>query len=255
MKTELVFTHIPITDENLSDRTVVVVDILRTSTTICIALKNGAKEIIPVESVPAAMQLIGNLSRDNTLLCGEREGVVIEGFNLGNSPLEYSEEVIKGKTLVICTTNGSVALTKTKSARVCIVCGFVNVSACVNFILEQKRDLLIVCAGSNKQFDLEDAVCGGMIVNMLQEKIGGEMEINDGTEAAVIIYQKYKDNYLHLLQNCHHGKYLASLGFGEDLKICSQVDSLEVVPLYAKSRVALKRDEVNNGTSNGLPVE
>lgn len=232
MKVDLVFTHIPITEEKLSDRAVVMVDVLRTSTTVTVALANGAKEIIPVDGVPAAMQLMGNLSRDNVLLCGEREGKLIEGFDLGNSPFDYQEEIIKGKSLIFNTTNGSVALTKMKTAKLSIVCGFVNISACADFLVKEDEDVLIVCAGNHHQFDMEDAVCGGMLVNLLQNKVGREMEMNDGTEAAVIIFNKYQDKYLHLLENAYHGKYLVSLGLGGDLSVCADVDSYNVVPVY-----------------------
>lgn len=250
MKTDLVFTHVPITDEKLSNRTVVMIDVLRTSTTICVALKNGAKTVIPVEGVPAAMELLGNLSRDNVLLCGEREGKLIEGFDLGNSPLEYEEKVVKGKSLIICTTDGSVALTKMRSAKSSIVCGLVNITACADFVVEKDDDLLIVCAGHHRQFNLEDAVCGGMLVNILQGKIGREMHMNDGTEAAVIIYQKYRDDYLKLLRHSDHGTYLKSLDLGKDLKVCAEVDSLDIVPEYIEGRVILRKDGLNGISNN-----
>lgn len=252
MKTDLIFTHVPITDDKLRDRTVVVVDVLRASTTVCVALKNGAREVIPVESVPAAMELTGNLSRDNVLLCGEREGTVIEGFDLGNSPREYTAEVVNGKSLIFCTTNGSVALTKTKAAGDSIVCGFVNISACVEFISHQNSDLLIICAGNNNQFSLEDAVCGGLLVQILQNEMGRKIKMNDGTEAALIIYKKYKNKYLDLLKKCTHGKYLIKLGLGNDLPICADVDSINLVPVYSKGRLTLAGSETRNGNGQIL---
>lgn len=239
MQIDLVFTHIPITEEKLSDRTVVMVDVLRTSTTICVALANGAKEVIPVDGVPAAMQLMGNLSRDNVLLCGEKEGKLIEGFDLGNSPSDYEAEIIKGKSLIFNTTNGSVALTKMKTAKSAIICGFVNINACADFIAGKDDNILIVCAGNNRQFNLEDAVCGGMLVNILQKKIGREMEMNDGTEASVIIYNKYQDKYLQMLKHSFHGKYLMSLGLSKDLNFCAKVDSYDIVPVYNEGIVRL----------------
>lgn len=240
MKADLVFTHIPITDEKLKNRFVVMVDVLRTSSTICIALKNQAREVIPVSSVPDAMELAGNLSRDNVLLCGEREGKLIEGFDLGNSPFEYSSEKIAGKSLIYCSTNGSEALVKSSSAHLTIVCGFVNISACLDYIMRENNDLLIICAGNNGQFALEDTVCGGMLIYLIRQEIGDELEMNDGSEAALILFQKYKDKYNRLLQRCSHGRFLKILNMGADLKVCAEVDSLNIVPLYQSGKVTLE---------------
>ena len=242
MKADMVFTHIPITDENLKNRLVVMVDVLRTSTSICVALKNKAKEIIPVSSVPDAMELAANLSRDNILLCGEREGRLIDGFDLGNSPFEYSQETVSGKSLIFSSTNGSVALIKSHSAYLTIVCGFVNVSACLDFIMGNNHDLLVVCAGNNDRFALEDAVCGGFLIHLLQQEIERSMELNDGAEAAVILYQQYNDRYYELLQNCSHGRYLTSLNLESDLRICAEVDSINLAPIYKAGKITLSEE-------------
>ena len=217
MKADLILTHIPITDEKLKNRLAVIVDVLRTSSTICIALKNNAREVIPVSCVPDAMELAGNLSRDNILLCGEREGKLIEGFDLGNSPFEYSSEIVEGKSLIFCSTNGSEALVKSSSAHLTVVCGFINMSACLDYILKSKSDIIIVCAGNNGQFAMEDTVCGGMLIYLIRQEIGDEFEMNDGSEAALILFQRYKDKYYRLLQRCSYGRYLKSLNYEADL--------------------------------------
>ncbi len=237
MKADLVFTHLPVPNEKWKDRIVVMVDVLRTSTTICVALSNGAKEVIPFDNVASAMELAGNLSRDNVLLCGEREGKLIEGFDLGNSPLEYTHETITDKSLIFCSTNGSSALVKAGHAKSALACAFINLAACLEHILQADNDILVVCAGNEGQFALEDTVCGGMLLNLLDRKIGGGLETNDGAEAALILYDKYSGHYLKLLRNCSHGQYLRSIGFEKDLNVCSRIDALNVVPVYKDGTV------------------
>lgn len=253
MKADLVFTHLPVPNEKWKERTVVMVDVLRTSSTICVALKNGAREVIPFENVPTAMQLAANLPRDNVLLCGEREGKLIEGFNLGNSPLEYTEDIVKDKTLIFCSTNGSSALVKAGQAKSAIVCAFINVNTCLEHILKTEDDLLVVCAGNEGQFALEDTVCGGMLLNLLSRKLSGGIETNDGAEAALILCEKYSGHYLKLLRNCSHGQYLRSIGFEKDLNICARIDSYNIVPVYKDGKVvALEYSSPTMGEQKGF---
>lgn len=248
MKVDLLFTHIPITDEKLKDHIVVVIDVLRASTTICEALKNGAREIIPTDNVPSAIELAENLSRDNLLLCGEREGKKIEGFDLGNSPSEYTPEIVKGKSLIYCSTNGSITIAKTHAARRTLIAGFVNVSACIDYIIENGGDkLLFVCSGNNQQFSLEDAVCGGLMIDHLQKMLGENYTTTDGTEAAHLLFAKYQGDYVKLLTHCNHGQYLQTLGMGDDIEICAAIDSIANVPIYSQGEITL---ELENNKKN-----
>ena len=244
MKADLVLTHIPAAHEKWKDRAAIVVDVLRASTSICQALNNGAKHVIPVDSVPAAMELAASMGRDSLKLCGEREGKLIEGFDLGNSPYEYTEEAVAGKPLVFCSTNGSTAIVRAAHAIFALVCGFVNISACAKRIKESKHDILIVCAGNEGQFALEDTVCGGMLLDIILDGFDGEVEMNDGAEAALILYRNYSGQYLKLMQKCRHGKYLKSLGYENDLSLCADVDKLSIVPILKEGKIIL-----DSGTS------
>jgi len=242
MKIDLSFTHIPVTDDKLKNHLVAVVDVLRASSTICEALRNGAKEIIPLAEVSEAMELTGKLSRDNVLLCGEREGNIIPGYDLGNSPLEYSREMVQGKTLIFTSTNGSVAMTKAASAKSAIIVSFNNISAAVDYILRAGEDLTIICSGNNMQFAMEDAVCGGMMVNMLCQQSEDAVELNDGAQAAVILFQKFRSKYRQLLVRCFHGRYLKSLGYDQDLEFCSQVDNNNAIPVLKEGKIILNTE-------------
>ena len=164
MKIDILFTPSNVDELHLRDKNVVVIDVLRASTTIVTALANGAKEIIPVASVESAVKISANLFGDVILLGGERNGKMIEGFHLGNSPQEYTEDVVKNKSIIFSTTNGSQAMVRSRYAKNLVIGCFVNVSKIVEFVHETGGDFTIICAGRNGAFCLEDTVCAGMIV-------------------------------------------------------------------------------------------
>ena len=123
MRVDVFFTPHHLDEMGLREKRVVLIDVLRASTTIATALYNGAKEVIPVATVEAAMKIVGNLSGEVTLLGGERNGKMIDGFHLGNSPAEYTEQRVRGKSIVFTSTNGSQAFVKARYAKELVVCG------------------------------------------------------------------------------------------------------------------------------------
>ncbi len=231
--------------------TVAVVDVLRASTSIAFAYAGGAARIIPVVSIEAATSLAMKLGEEGVLLCGEREGKRIDGFDLGNSPQEYTEDRVAGKTLLLTTTNGTKAITLCEAAKEVVVAGLVNVSAVVEHLLRAEEGLGLVCAGKFGRFSMEDAVCAGMIVARLKDHLGNDLELSDSAGAAEIIYRSNPLDTATLLQNCEHGKYLGSLGFNEDLLVCAAVDALSVVPIVQQGRI--RRNETALPEENGLP--
>jgi len=223
------------------DKNVVVIDVLRASTSIITALKNGAREVIPVASVENAVKVSGSLFGDVVLRCGEREGKIIPGFNLGNSPLEYSPDAVANKSLIFTSTNGSLAMVKAKFARRIVVAAFVNMSKVVEYLKELNEDFVIVCAGKEHHFCIEDVVCGGMIIDEL-EKNKLEMELTDSVQAAHVLYKSSKRSLHKMLRNSDHGKYLTSIGFEKDLKICAEVDSVPILPMLDKGVVKIVKE-------------
>lgn len=231
LKVSLYFAHNYIESElELKGKNVVVIDVLRTSTTIITGLANGAKEIIPTESTAAA-GMIGRNSQGKSLLCGERHGKIVEGFNLGNSIKEYSDVKVKGKILVFNTTNGTPSLMKAKFARNCVVLGFVNMSRVVDYIANLNEDFIIVCAGKEGAFSLEDTVCAGMLISELTKKVSGRYELTDSALGAAKLYEAYKKSLITMLNESEHGHYLVSIGFEDDLLECSRVDAHNILPL------------------------
>jgi 2-phosphosulfolactate phosphatase len=240
MRIEVLFTPAEITEAAVKGKTVAVIDVLRACTTIAFALSRGCSSIIPVASVEAATGLAASLDKKVTLLGGEREGKRIDGFDLGNSPAEYTAEIVKRKTLVLATTNGTRAMSMSEGAKEILITSFVNMGSVVNHAAGlDEEDFTIVCAGKNNRFALEDAVCAGMVIDRLCTD--REAELNDSAHAARGLYRQYEDSIAALLKECEHGKYLEGLGFGGDLQICSRVDSLRILPLVKQGRIGKPR--------------
>ncbi|MDP4199501.1 MAG: 2-phosphosulfolactate phosphatase [Bacteroidota bacterium] len=233
----------------LRDKIVVVIDVLRASTTITYAMRAGAREIIPVASVEAAMKIVGNLhstmmsDRPATILCGERGGKRIEGFKLGNSPLEYTEEAVRGKALILTTTNGAVALTKAKHARQCFVSSFVNMTASVDAIASipgiEAEQLVILTSGREEEFSLEDATCAGMLITRLMTRLGS-LQLSDSARAALSVYHQYGSDIYRTLLESDHGRTLSELGFEADILAASQIDSMPLVPVLEQNAIKKK---------------
>jgi 2-phosphosulfolactate phosphatase len=248
MKIDLSFNAVQFDDLQLREKNIIVLDVLRASTTITIALKNGAREIIPVASIESAVKISGSLFGEVTLRGGERNGKIIEGFNLGNSPLEYNETAVKGKSIIYCTTNGSVAMAKSRYARILAIGSFINLTATTNFIRDEKKDFLFICAGRANtigNFSLEDAVCAGVMIQNLLKTESLDVELSDSAKAAYAISKSFGRSILKMLKNSEHGKYLIEQGFAEDLKICAQIDSVPVLPILAGTVIKLKKEETS----------
>lgn len=237
MKIDVYTTPAEVSETALQGNGVVVMDILRAGTTICQALRSGCKEIIPVASIEQAIDLAGNLIKDKTLLCGERNGIIIPGFNLGNSPFEYTSERVAGKSLIFTTTNGTVALDKAKRAREVVIGGFVNFLSILEFMKRWESDISLLCAGDKGRLSLEDSVCAGMFVWHLKRYFGKDVHLTDSARAVEILYGKFKNKLGELVSTTAHGLYLRSIKFEEDVKLCAQIDALPIIPIYRKNKV------------------
>jgi 2-phosphosulfolactate phosphatase len=254
MRVDLHFTPHQIDELGLRDKTIVVIDVLRASTSIATAMYNGAKEIIPVTSVERAVKISGSLFGDHVLRGGERNGKMIEGFNLGNSPFEYSEEKIRGKAIIFSSTNGSLAIEKARFGRNVLIAGFVNVSTVAHFIKELQQDFILLCAGNNGMFSLEDSVCAGMLVHQLTEDGGIELSLSDAAIAATMLYKGYSRSLLKMVKNSEHGRYLKSIGLGEDLPVCAGVDTIPVLPQLVGNVIKVRRDDTEKAEAPKVPV-
>jgi 2-phosphosulfolactate phosphatase len=219
---------------------VVVVDVLRASSTIVHACENGVERIIPVASVEDATKLVPTLDRKMTLLGGEREGVKIDGFDLGNSPLEYASKVVKGKTLIFSTSNGTVAITASAPAKEIVLGCFLNLGAVTRHVISSRaRKVAVLCAGDQGQLSLEDFVCGGHIIERIASGSRARADLNDGAVAARTLAAAVGDAG-EVVRSSSHGRRLAELGFEEDLEFCSRLDKYGTVPIVVDGRISPK---------------
>ncbi|MFH2055397.1 MAG: 2-phosphosulfolactate phosphatase [bacterium] len=233
---EVCFVPGSLTENRLKEKTAVVVDVLRASTSVCTAIHNLCRQVIPVAEPERAFQLREELGSEGVLLCGERAGNKIEGFDLGNSPSEYGRKTVAEKTLIFCSTNGSGAIVKCRNAPETLIGGFVNATALVRYVNTGDRDLLILCSGREGNFALEDTLAAGMLAALLQEQSDWNLA-NDAAKAARLLYNNYAPRLEEAVRDCDHGRYLASLGFGDDIALALAVDSIGVVPVLQEGKL------------------
>lgn len=229
----------PVAPAELAGRVVAVIDVLRASTTIAVALGNGARAVVPMESSEEVVTRSREFGRADILLAGERKMLPISGFDVGNSPRQMTREVVEGKTLLLTTTNGTFALTGISGARDVVVASYVNFTAVLTMLRAALRggtDIAVICAGTDRQFSLEDAACAGRYVSHLTKR-RGDVELNDAALASMLLDRRYGQNVAKLFDESVHGRALAAAGFAEDLPVCAAVDSYGVIPIYQDRQI------------------
>jgi len=242
MKINVVLSPTTVDELYFSGKITVVIDVLRATSTIITALMNGAKEIVPVGSVEFAMKASSNMFGGQTLICGERNAKKIDGFNLGNSPLEFTREVIGGKSIVFFTTNGTKAIVKTKFAEEVIIASFLNISAVAKYLAELKKPFEILCAGRNSNFSLEDTVLAGKLISEIMTQ-SDEVTLTDSGLAAVAIAKTFGKNIKKMLAESEHGKILIENGFAEDLKYCAKLNITGDIPIFASNVIKIAHQQ------------
>ena len=240
MRLDVFLTPGELSPPDILDRPVVVIDILRASSSIVQALSAGAKSIYPVASIEEALRLANTFGRDDVLLCGERKCLPIDGFDLGNSPREYTPERVAGRSLIMTTTNGTPALLSTTNARETLVASFLNLSAVVARLAESGAPATVVCAGRERRFSLDDAVCAGAIVRALcGERFAAGEGLPDTAHAAMVLAESRFDDLKSLFAGTAAGRQLVEAGLGEDLEFCAQVYRHDIVPRFHNGQITL----------------
>jgi 2-phosphosulfolactate phosphatase len=236
---ETLFIPEEIKNTELAGKLVVIIDVLRASSTIVTALANGCRGFIPILSPDQVKKKAEQFEKEGVLSGGEREGTKIEGFDLGNSPREYKRETVKDKIIIFSTTNGVKTLEMVKGAYRIIIGSFLNLQAVCNYCANYKGDISIICAGKEGKFSLEDAACAGMLIDSLKNVLSDTCQESDANLTARLLYKKFGNNILEILQKSQHGRYLESIGLGEDLKFCSQLDFFHIVPIFRDGIISI----------------
>lgn len=234
MKIDMIICGDYVTTEAVRNATVIVVDVLRATSVIITALSNGAKSVVPVTSVEEALSTKKKL--ESVVLGGERKAQKIEGFDLSNSPLEYKSEVIHDRNVVITTTNGTKAISKSSAANKVYIGALINAKAVSSKAVKNEKDIIIVNAGTNGVFSMDDFITGGAIIDeILSEQ---EYELTDIAKTALVIYRSHKDIKSYVKGAAHY-QILVDLGLEEDIDYCLQKDLFNIVPEYKDGIIKL----------------
>jgi 2-phosphosulfolactate phosphatase len=239
MRVDVFFSPQEVAASDVSNRVVAIIDVLRASTSIAVALANGARAVIPLGSSEEVVSRGKSLARSEVKLAGERKMQAIPGFDFGNSPLEFTREAVEGKTILMSTTNGTGAVLSVQGARDVVIASYVNFSTVLSMLRAALRggtDVAIVCAGQERHFAVEDSACAGLFVQHITEK-QPKAEINDAAQAAMLIDKKFGSNLKRLFRSSTHGIALADAGFGKDLDACAELDSYSVLPVYQDRQI------------------
>jgi 2-phosphosulfolactate phosphatase len=202
----------------------VAIDVLRATTTLAVARGNGAARVVPFATTEEAIRYRD--THEHVLACGERDGRIVEGFDLGNSPAEFTRERVEGRTLAFASTNGSRALLAASQCRRRLIASFTNLSAVVS-ALAGEGDVWLVCAGKLARFALEDAACAGTIVQRLTAR--GAEPANAEARLTATLACPDAAAVRAVVIGCDHGRWLASLGeaFAADVEFCARLDALD----------------------------
>ena len=235
MKVDIIFTADEVSQEKTEGKICVVIDVLRATSVMITALHNGAEKIFPFKDIKTIQERCENLK--NIIKCGERNALKIDGFDLGNSPLEFTKEKVFGKDIYMSTTNGTKAVENSLSAEKIIICSFLNIKSVSEKLLEYKKDVVIVCAGTNGKFSLDDTLSAGLIIKEMQKHT--EIQMNDVLLAAVRISESH-ENIKDILKGSTHYERLLSLGFEKDMEHIFSLNKYSIVPEYKNGYISIK---------------
>ena len=219
---------------DLSNAVVVIIDVFRATSTIAAALHNGAKCVIPVDEVAKAIEVSKQI---DGIAAGERDGKLAEGLQHGNSPLEYSKDFIKDKTLVLTTTNGTKLLQMAldNKASTIITGSFPNLSAVCTFLINENKNVVLGCAGWKDRFNLEDTLFVGAVIAKIKESFTIHC---DSSLTAELLYNQHKDNLIDFASTLtHYHRLVERFGLIEDIKFCLTPDGANVLPLYENGKL------------------
>ena len=236
---DVAFTPLTLGAAEVAGRTVFVIDILRATTTICAALANGAKSVIPAATGEDAVRIAQSIG-GGALLAGERDCLRMPGFALGNSPLEMTREAVEGRLLVQSTTNGTRALLAAEHAKAVYAAAAVNLGVAA----ERARDaidagepLLIICAGREGRFSLDDAYCAGRLISAALGPNPPRRHLGDAAIASLALARRFGTGWLRPLRASAAGRELHRRGFDADIEAAASADAYPVLPQYHDRRL------------------
>jgi len=232
-KIEVCLTPALIDLYDIEESIVVVIDILRATSSITYGIDNGAEAIIPVANVEDCL----TYADKGYLLAAERNGEVVTGYDFGNSPFSYTTEKVSGKTIVLTTTNGTKALyLASKRAYQVVIGSFLNLDSLCDYLSVQNKNVLLLCAGWKDQFNLEDTLFAGAVVKKLRKNFE---HFDDSSVAAEDLYSLAKDDLRKYLYKSSHSHRLAQLNIEEDVVFCLQLNICSAIPVLQGEKLVV----------------
>lgn len=220
---------------DVSSSIVVIIDVLRATSTIATALHNGAKAIVPVDSVAECIHLGKQI---DAITAGERDGKVAEGLQYGNSPFEYPESFIKGKTLVLTTTNGTKLLHMAldRAAEEIITGSFPNLDAVCNYLIKKNKPVILACAAWKDKVNIEDTLFAGAVINTIKDHFTIQC---DSSQIAVTLYRAAQNDLYEFMKthDASHYHRLTNFGLEKDIRYCLTSGSVQVLPFYKEGKL------------------
>ncbi|MFD0586791.1 2-phosphosulfolactate phosphatase [Paenibacillus sp. GCM10027627] len=217
-------------------KTAIVIDVLRTTSTIVTALSAGAASIVTAETVMDARAM----QRTGDVLGGERFCRKIAGFDLGNSPKEYSEIAVGTRKIILTTTNGTRAIHKSLRADHVVIASLLNAEACAKYALDLRRDIVILCAGNHDDFAIEDGLCAGLLLDCLTKQSAAKIDTDDFGHTMHSLYRDREASVLSTLINSQSGKRLLKLGSKDDIEACSLINTINLVPYLNSDQLIVR---------------
>ncbi len=208
------------------DTIVVIIDVFRATSAICVAFHYGAERIIPVATVEEAMEY----KKQGFLAGAERDAIKLDGFDFGNSPYDYMGDHVNGKTIALTTTNGTQAIEAARDAYKVVVGSFLNIDILCDWLIKQERNVLLLCSGWKNKFNMEDALFAGAVSEKISQ-LSDAFKMGDGCLALMYLYGQAQHEPVKFLVHASHKERMAKLGLKKDIKFCLTPNSCPVIPV------------------------
>ena len=224
-------------ESDVRGKTVVVIDILRASSTIVTALAHGARGVIPVRDMASASKISKSLNSPSYMMAGEKDGVKIEGYDLGNSPLDFTGETVGGKTIILNTTNGTKAIKRSGLAKNILIGSFLNLQTVVNYLKQIDHEAVLLCSGWRGRLSMEDLLCAGSIIYEITD---GHLPTGarDGAQVAFGLYEKFRDDIEGCIKRSDYAERLRDIVHVDDITFCCRRDEMQILPVMEEGIIS-----------------
>lgn len=237
MNIDVVISAQHIKPEKFKDRIVVVIDVLRATSVMVTALNNGCDKIIPVKEIEEAID-IASKDKNKYLLGGERGGIKIDKFDFSNSPLDYIEDIVKGKSLIMTTTNGTRAIKNSEEAEKIFIGALINGRVVAEKLAKLNKDVTFVNAGTDGEFSMDDFITSGYIINCLRDIMKNHCTLTDIAKTSEYVYIN-NPSIISFVKDALHYKRMKELRYNEDLRYCLSKDLINIVPEYKDGEIKI----------------